>query len=216
MTNNPILLKGAISNELCKFISTELKMFKEVVLTYDPTQGIEPNYPESFSAYSPIPIETLSLHLQPVIEKEVGKQLWPSYSYVRIYKPGAKLIRHIDRRSSEYTLSCCLSRDNVDWNLVIEMPDGSTVEHTLQVGDVLLYKGRDSFHWRNGEYSGQEQIQAFIQYVSIDGNSPDLKWDSRDKLGLPFEFVKPCVKEEHQRMLKSSNNGVMTLGNILK
>ena len=50
--------------------------------------------------------------------------------------------------------------------------------------------------WREGPYQGDEQIQVFIQYVDKNGDSADLIYDGRPKLGLPFGYKSDFVKEE--------------------
>jgi hypothetical protein len=141
-------------------------------------------------------LESLSLHIKPLVEDAVGKQLWSTYSYGRIYKTGAELEKHSDRRSSEYTVSCCLEKDNThDWSLVIQRLDGSCEEYYLEVGDILIYPGRDLVHWRGEKFKGAEQIQAFIQYVDKSGDSADLKWDGRPLMGLPWETARVDVKQ---------------------
>jgi hypothetical protein len=152
-------------------------------------------------------METLSLYLQPLIEELVEKSLYPSYSYGRIYYPESELTRHFDRRSSEYTLSCCIHKDQEDWLLVIEdVNTGEITEVLLEKGDVLLYQGRVHAHWRPGKFNGQKQTQIFIQYVDANGDSKDLKWDTRPMLGLPWGFVQQYVKDEIEYVKEKSKN----------
>ena len=55
-------------------------------------------------------METL-MKSQPVLEQNVGKKLWPTYSYFRIYDKGDDLKIHKDRPSCEYTVALCLGAD---------------------------------------------------------------------------------------------------------
>jgi hypothetical protein len=191
-----VVIKNAVSIELCKFLSTEFRMMDQCVSFINNDTVKETGQAESFSVYSPLFLETLSLHIKPLVEDAVGKQLCPTYSYGRIYKTGAELEKHLDRRSSEYTVSCCLEKDAVhDWSLVIQRLDSSCEEYYLEVGDILVYPGRDLVHWRGEKFKGVEQIQAFIQYVDKSGDSADLKWDGRPLMGLPWATSRTDVQQ---------------------
>jgi len=206
-----IVIRNAIPKEVCKFISIEMRLMSSCVNWFNNNNenpgGKEIGLTESFSVYSPLFFEALSLTVQPVVERAVNKKLYPTYSYGRIYRNNAKLERHLDRRSSEYTVSCCLDKDKdaPEWELVVRHQDRSKTRVILNVGDILIYPGRDLVHWREGAFQGNEQIQAFVQYVDVAGDSKDLKWDTRPLMGLPFETSKDYVKEELDRMLELIN-----------
>jgi len=191
----PIILHKQVSPELCKFVSQEMRILEGVIEEFNPEGKYEPGFEDSFNAYCPPCLEALSLTIRPIIEKQVGKQLLPSYTYGRIYRPGAKLDKHYDRRSSEVSVSVCLEKGNTPWFLSVETEEDK-VSVDLDVGDILIYCGRDFAHWREGPYRGDEQIQVFIQYVDKNGDSADLVYDGRPKLGLPFGYKSDFVKEE--------------------
>lgn len=183
-----IKVPNAVSQELCKFISTEIRIMEKAVKWYDPKAGIEPGMEASFSWYCPTFFEALSLTIQPIIEENVNRSVFPSYTYGRIYREDGVLEKHLDRRSSEYTVSVCLDKEKtVDWALCVQREDKSIDKFYLDIGDLLIYPGRDLVHWREGLYTGGEQVQAFVQYVDADGDSIDLKYDGRPQLGLPFD-----------------------------
>lgn len=193
------ILKNAISKDLCKFIKTEVKLIEDVINYRGLNNRVEKGHEESFSVYGLFCFEALSLHLQPLIEKELGKTLYPTYTYGRVYRTGANLRRHIDRRSSEYTLSCCIEKDSADWLLAVEDLDGNASEILLEQGDILLYKGSSNYHWRVGSFTGKEQLQIFVQYVDANGEYKDLKWDTRPLLGLPWQSASPAIVDELAR-----------------
>ena len=198
------VVRNAISHELCNFISTEFRMLEKCVNYMQPTGGKELGLTESFSMYSALFTESLSLHILPIVESYVNKKLFPSYSYGRIYRTGAVLEPHLDRRSSEYTVSCCLDKEaDQDWQLVVKRANGDIEKVSLEVGDILIYPGRDLNHWRAGKFKGSEQVQAFIQYVDATGSSADLKWDSRPMMGLPWETATIEVREGLDYMLNT-------------
>ena len=66
------------------------------------------------SEHSDFLMETLLDASVPVIEQNVGKKLWPTYSFFRIYDKGSDLKIHKDRESCEYTVALCLGADPID------------------------------------------------------------------------------------------------------
>jgi hypothetical protein len=137
--------------------------------------------------------------------KEVGFAIHPVYSYARIYYKGSRLDKHYDRRSSEVSVSVCIEKDPVNWALYIKSEDGTVHEVHLDVGDIVIYSGRVQEHWRE-EFTGEKQIQTFLQYVAADGIDAWLKWDTRPALGLPFEFAGPEVRQEMQKIIERDYN----------
>ena len=194
------IIPKLVSEDVCRFVAQEIRLMESHVNLENPNLGKEQDFEESFSFYSPFCLETLSMHIQPKIEEQVGKKLYPSYTYGRIYRKGAKLTEHLDRRSSEYTLSITIEdNDKVLWPICVEHNDYSVTKAILDVGDAVVYSGRDQVHWRPGEFNGNEIIQAFIQYVDAEGSSADLKWDGRPLLGMPFHTTDPSLDHNFDR-----------------
>ena len=52
--------------------------------------------------------DTLLLVLQPIIEKEIGLKLIPTYSFMRLYTKGNSLAKHTDRESCEISTTIFL------------------------------------------------------------------------------------------------------------
>jgi hypothetical protein len=198
------VIKNAVSLDICDFISAEFRMMDSCIDIMNPDAGKEQGMAESFSVYSPLFIETLSLLIQPQVEAAVNKTLYPSYSYGRIYRTGAVLHPHYDRRSSEYTVSVTLDKDDVDWLLCVKHEDDTIERVLLEKGDMLIYPGNKLPHWRKGAFNGNEQIQAFIQYVDANGTNADLKWDGRPAMGLPWDSVSENVHIELEQMMMNS------------
>jgi hypothetical protein len=196
-----IVIKNLVSKELCSFVSSEIRLIDKHI-NLNGNSITDERHPESLSLYSPFCTEILSTHIQSTIEEKLERKLIPTYSYCRIYRTGASLTEHLDRRSSEYTLSITLEdNDNDKWPLSVEMYDHTVLETTLDVGDALLYSGRDQMHWRPGKYKGKEIVQAFIQYVDAEGDSTNFGWDGRPLLGMPFESTDPSLDHNMDRTL---------------
>ena len=145
-------------------------------------------------------METLLKEVLPIMEKETGLKLIPTYSYARIYKKGDILHRHKDRFSCEISTTLNLGGD--EWPIFIEAKENigtpdegypSVTENKgnkvlLEPGDMLVYKGNLCEHWRE-EFIGENCGQVFLHYNNA--NSPgaeDNKNDTRPHLGLPSYF----------------------------
>ena len=98
------------------------------------------------------------------MEKYTGESLMPTYSYLRVYKKGDELKRHIDRHSCEYSVTLTLMRDPADdiWPIYLDTDKQYKVE--VEAGDGLVYKGIESPHWRD-KFNGEQLAQVFLHYV---------------------------------------------------
>ena len=136
----------------------------------------------SFAYYSALCFEALSLQLQPLMEEITGKNLYPTYTYARIYYNGATMAIHKDRPSCEYSATVNISIDEEPWEIWFETLAGEKKSINLWPGDLIVYKGDTLNHWRDA-YQGQRQTQAFLHYVNKNGNYRDYKWDHRPYIG---------------------------------
>jgi hypothetical protein len=198
MKQDYIILRNAVSKELCAFLALEFSMMETTCRHLYPDANLADLCDNTFARYSPLMMEALSVHLQPTVEKAVEMKLYPVYSYARIYYEGSELQKHHDRESSEVTLSICLEKEN-DWPLYVENDQGEIHTLNLDVGDVGIYCGRKHEHWRE-PLKGKRHIQAFLQYVNAEGESAWLKYDTRACLGLPFEYASQAVRNELEQM----------------
>ena len=198
MKQDYIILKKAVSEELCKFLALEFSMMETTCRHLYPNANLADLCENTFARYSPLMMEALSVHLQPKVEEAVGMKLYPVYSYARIYYEGSELKKHQDRESSQVTLSICLEKEE-DWPLYVKNSKGETNALNLDVGDVGIYSGRDHEHWRE-PLKGKRHIQACLQYVDAEGESAWLKYDTRACLGLPFEYVSQAVRNELEQI----------------
>lgn len=127
-------------------------------------------------------MEALLEALQPTIESEIGLDLSPTYSYLRVYGRGDVLARHTDRPSCEVSVSLALGgAPRSPWPLWIEHR-GAATRIDLLAGDGVLYKGIEIPHWRE-PFEGDNLVQVFLHYVDRNGPHRDLAFDGRPKLG---------------------------------
>jgi len=140
--------------------------------------------PETPCRYADPFMETLLEMLHPRVEKEVGTQLYPTYSYFRVYKNGDILTRHKDRPSCEVSVSLNLGYKAVEpWPIWVEHAGVSTGIPLAQ-GGALIYRGTEVTHWRE-RYEGEHAVQVFLHYVAQSGPNQEWKFDKREGLAIP-------------------------------
>lgn len=129
------------------------------------------------------------------MEMIVGRELWPSYSFYRLYTKGMFFPRHRDRPSCEFSVSLCLGRDfsnlsagdaKADWPLF-----ANGVPVPCPPGGGIVYRGCEVEHWRE-PLKGNHQLQLFLHYVDKNGPFGKLcRFDSRPMLGTPSNLRDP-------------------------
>jgi hypothetical protein len=209
-----IVIEKAIDPKIANFVYNYFLMKRQVARTLYDTKYISPfttefgvwnddQVPNTYSHYSDIAMETLLLLVQPIMEKQTGIKLIPTYSYARIYKKGDILHRHKDRFSCEISTTLNLGGDK--WPIYIEPNPkmGELVEGKgyisdntkgikvdLKPGDMLVYRGNLLEHWRE-EFDGQDCGQVFLHYNNAaTKGAKDNIFDKRKHLGLPAFFKK--------------------------
>jgi hypothetical protein len=209
-----IVIEKAIDPKIANFVYNYFLMKRQVARTMFDERYISPfttefgvwnddQVPNTYSHYSDIAMETLLLAVQPIMEKQTGLKLIPTYSYARIYKKGDILHRHKDRFSCEISTTLNLGGD--PWPIYIEPNPkmGATVEGkgyisnntkgikvNLKPGDMLVYRGNLLEHWRE-EFDGQDCGQVFLHYNNAATKGAyDNIFDKRKHLGLPAFFKK--------------------------
>lgn len=153
------------------------------------------------SEHSDYLMETLLDMSTPVIENNVNKKLFPTYSFFRIYDKGSTLPIHTDRGSCEYTVALCLGCDPIDkpYEIFVGEEDNNSdykfyndngdwnryrIDHKFSMlpNNALIFKGMDKIHWR--EYCEHDHfITVFLHYVDQEGKYAEYKFDKRNNLG---------------------------------
>jgi len=210
-TNKYTIIKNAISKELAEFAYNYLILKRKVARTlfddnfippFETMLGVwnDPQVLETYSNYSDIVMETLLEKVKPIMEKQTGLNLCPTYSYSRIYKKDDVLERHKDRMSCEISTTMNLGGD--PWPIFLE-PDETKGGHgedgvyksentpgikvDLNPGDMLVYSGCVLEHWRD-KFEGQNCAQVFLHYNNIETQGDKNKYDGRPHLGLPSDY----------------------------
>jgi len=166
------LLKNTI------LLTKQVKYYQENKSTDDLTVFGDEQSPISFAFYSEVICDSLAVTLLPLIEEQTGLQLFPTYTYGRIYWKGSTLEKHTDRPSCQYSVTLCIDMDSKPWPIFM---NGKKI--LLNAGDIAIYKGCEVEHWRE-PYTGNQQIQLFLHYVDANGIYKDFKFDKRKLLGI--------------------------------
>ena len=186
------VIKEALNKELANFIFNYFLLKRDAVdfmyknnIIHDTGMfgtWTDEQIPNTYSHYADQVMETLLIKMLPVMAKETGLDLVPTYSYARAYKRGDELKKHKDRPSCEISTTLNLGGD--PWPIFIE---GTKV--LLEVGDMLVYSGCELEHWRE-PFEGDICGQVFLHYNHVNGPFANKNmFDRRPKLGLP-SFVK--------------------------
>ena len=192
--NGFILAKSAIPKTTCSLLSKSFRLHQEIMKEKTVNRiekyikPVDIEIGNHLQQYAYVPFECLMLEIQPIIEQICDKKLYPTYSLVRIYQKGNKLIKHTDRPSCEYSVTACIDNIGGSWSIWVTGYNGEDYEVFLEPGDVLVYKGCDLVHWRD-VFEGQEQMQCFMHYVAVDGPNAKYKWDLRNSLGKEAVYV---------------------------
>lgn len=174
-------VKEVFSSEIVD-ITSQYALIDELV-NFVPETG-DAQVPHAHSKYSDTLMESLLLKLKPTIEYVTGLELFPTYSYYRVYRAGMDLKPHVDRPSCEISATVCFNFNyqgaEVDWPMYIE---GNPV--VLQPGDAIIYRGCEVEHWRDKLEIPQlgYHIQGFFHYVDSAGPYAEYKLDKRDYIG---------------------------------
>lgn len=140
--------------------------------------------------------------LTPTIAGIVGRDLLPTYDYLRIYREGDVCKVHSDRPSCEHSVSLTLDySDGAVWDLELgkaHMPEPSAkVDETfgaepyaalpMQVGDAVLYKGVNHRHGRTKPNPNAWSAHLFLHWIERHGKYRDHAFD-RQVGGAPVNF----------------------------
>jgi hypothetical protein len=188
MTFEYSVMRNFTDKLTCEKLVNRLEDFKKKSLYFSDPQC--PSSPSFYGVFNNESIEWL-----PRIEQAVGKELYPTYTYSRIYQKGEVLAPHIDRVECEYSFTLALKYDKDIWPIYLETSEGAK-EIILDVGDILIYKGVENFHWRL-TLEGQYHYQAFFHYVDKNGKFSDKKFDGRQQFATTEEVETYLIRKNN-------------------
>jgi hypothetical protein len=188
-----VKVKNLLSRDICKIAENYALYDRFNDYTPDDNQVLG-----SHIKYADSLMESLLLFLKPEIEKCVDLQLLPTYSYMRIYRPGDVLEDHRDRPSCEISVTIPLGFRYIDksedykWPIHVFVNDEKRYIH-CDIGEGLIYKGCDIKHGRDlfDVAKGSYQIQVFLHYVDANGSyAKTHKYDGRKAIGVKTQCDK--------------------------
>lgn len=142
--------------------------------------------------------------LTPTISELVGRDLLPTYDYLRIYREGDVCRVHSDRHSCEHSLSLTLDySDGEIWDLEVEKgrsdPSAKVDEDfvgadyaslSMGVGDGVLYQGVNHRHGRVKPNPNGWSAHLFLHWVDRNGPYADHAFDRRiERSKVNFSFA---------------------------
>lgn len=130
-------------------------------------------------------IETLLQTSLPYVAKICGKDLYSTYSYMRVYQPEEQLTPHVDRPSCEISVTVNVASKGEASNIWMQYKDHEPYAYTLNPGDAIVYKGCEAKHWRLPLKEDQLNVQFMLHYVDKNGPNARYKSDTRPDLGFP-------------------------------
>jgi predicted 2-oxoglutarate/Fe(II)-dependent dioxygenase YbiX len=171
-------LPGFLDFENCEELTAQVFQ-----LARDGFTARDPQCPLSESVHGAPTFDSLLEQLLPYFEVASGKKLLPTYAYARLYRPGETLDVHTDRPACEISATLTLGYCGDPWAIYMgDNADKSQASKiTMGVGDAVLYRGMDKFHWRE-KFQGEWQAQVFLHYVDANGPHAEWKYDKRPKL----------------------------------
>lgn len=175
-------LKNFLPLHTCQELTDELKRLVAEQKTVNDDQC-----PLSQAVHGALAFDKLLETCLPYFEQASGLKLYPTYSYARLYnQQGEELKNHTDRPACEISATITLGFDGNVWSIYMgdneDKTNGTKIE--MDVGDAVMYRGMDKWHWREPYFEGKWQAQVFLHYV--DANGPHAKWkyDKRESLGI--------------------------------
>lgn len=176
-------LKNALDKQSCEVLTNELKALVETKKTVKDEQC-----PLSEAVHGAEIFDNLLEAMLPYFEQQSGLKLYPTYSYARLYnQQGEELKNHRDRPACEISATLTLGFEGDVWPIYMGDDEDKTVNVSkidMEVGDAVIYRGCDKYHWRESYVEGKWQAQVFLHYVDQNGPHAEWKYDKRKSLGL--------------------------------
>ena len=175
-------LKNFLDKTNCAELTKELKRLVSENKTVKDEQC-----PLSEAVHGSSIFDRLLEDLTPHFEQASGLKLFPTYSYARLYNSqGEELKVHRDRPACEISATLTLDFEGDVWPIFMGNNEdkSNAAEIKMEIGDAVMYRGCDIYHWRESYKEGKWQAQVFLHYVDQDGPHAEWKYDKRESLGL--------------------------------
>lgn len=182
-----VLIEGLLDSLMVKTIS----MYMENKIRRNEWQANEKDLATKFFYYADPLIETVLQANLPLVAKICGKELYPTYSYMRVYQPGEDLRPHIDRESCEISVTVNVASKGTPSPIWMQYKDNEPHAYILNPGDAVVYKGCEAKHWRKPFEADQLNVQFMLHYVDKHGPYAKYKFDTRPNIGFSIKTRSP-------------------------
>lgn len=179
-TDGCVLVRGFLDPQAVQTISRYME--------YSHKQNLMPyggdKIATSFERYADPLMETILYNSKEHIEEITGKNVYPTYSYSRIYIKGDELKPHVDRGSCEISVTVHVACVGKPWHIWMKASGKEPMSFALEPGDAVVYKGCEVTHWREAAVDTELNAQFMLHYVDQNGPNAEHKWDRRSGLGV--------------------------------
>jgi predicted 2-oxoglutarate/Fe(II)-dependent dioxygenase YbiX len=175
-------LKDFLHKDSCRELANELKRLVSENKTIKDEQC-----PKSQAIHGTVTFDKLLEDLTPHFEQASGLKLFPTYSYARLYNSQDEELKvHRDRPACEISATLTLDFEGDVWPIFMGANEDKSeaTEVKMEIGDAVMYRGCDIYHWREAYKEGKWQAQVFLHYVDQNGPHAEWKYDKRESLGL--------------------------------
>ena len=191
--NGYVVLSNSLTPQQCnQLVEYMFNLHKEGKLVQDD------QCPMSDAIYGDPIFDNIMQNFAKPISDAVGRELLPTYTYARIYRPGEILKKHKDRPSCEISATLTLGYDAKSvWPIFFD--EEKCIPVNLEPGELAVYKGCDILHWRT-PFKGNWHVQVFLHYVDANGPHKDHYRDGRPDFGIQkTQNVVPNVVQQEKK-----------------
>jgi len=181
-TNSYVLVKGFYNPEeldtISRYLENSLKRYPEN------NQGGNSDSSSRVSWYADPLTEVILRNSLSAVEAATGLELFPTYSFTRVYQKGDELKPHVDRPACEISVTSHIATVGKPWPIYMKAPGKAPTMHYLEPGDACIYRGCDVTHWREKAVDTDINVQVMLHYVDKNGPNAGYKFDGRTALGM--------------------------------
>ena len=134
----------------------------------EPQLGQQVERPGAPILYDEPLLSFLGRQLAPVVRQVTGDRSPHTFSFLRLYEPGAVLASHQDAPVCRWNIDFIVGGHPAPdrgsaWPLWIDSPGGARAVR-LALGDGLLYRGTELRHWRRPQPASRRTVLAALHY----------------------------------------------------
>ena len=113
-------------------------------------------------------LEKVHKDLMALLRKELKMATHPTYNMGRVNKRNQIMRKHTDRLPCEISITMPIAYSDAIWPIWVDSPGKGHKGISLEVGDILVYKGCEVVHWRDRNTFSDTTIQHYFHYVNLD------------------------------------------------